>query len=320
MTNGCTGKSGHQRVTRALCVVGISCAHLAFTLHIYATSMHVLYTVCQFYSTHVTSGHLVFTSISLLSIWFMFQFYPIHVLYMPIYSPMHLLCPQEAQDVNIRIKWPNDIYYVPAASSSSHSRSGAAAPQQQQQGSQRDASQQAQHCSGGGAHSTHSVTDGVRATDTNGDCSEREGVTASSPSPPTNSPAGQPTNSPTTAPAQALMKIGGCLIHTLWSHSRISVVTGVGLNVSNRQPTTCIEEVVSWAVGGREVTIPRELLLARIITHLDEVFQVCVCARARVRARVRVCVRARAQLTTHFHVVWLGVPVCLSVRSVCGGG
>lgn len=45
------------------------------------------------------------------------------------------------------------------------------------------------------------------------------------------------------------LKIGGALIHTTWQGDRFSVLAGIGLNVSNRQPTTCVEELVAQQLG-----------------------------------------------------------------------
>lgn len=41
------------------------------------------------------------------------------------------------------------------------------------------------------------------------------------------------------------LKLGGALIHTNWRSDRFSVVCGIGLNVSNREPTTCLDELLS---------------------------------------------------------------------------
>ena len=100
------------------------------------------------------------------------------------------------------------------------------------------------------------------------------------------------------------LKIGGVLIHTTWATDRFNVVTGVGLNLSNRQPTTCIEAMVEEAMGIMEgkgsgqgesfmvgaragagelsstsapdasSRIGRELLLASIINRLEQHFKV----------------------------------------------
>lgn len=114
-----------------------------------------------------------------------------------------------------------------------------------------------------------------------------------------------------TAPMSVPLKLGGCLIHTSWMSDRFNVVVGIGLNVSNRQPTTCIEEILHAAIqsqsqqGANSVAsqlqglhvsdsaqpgssssssasglqlpaVPRELVLARVMSHLEECFAVGV--------------------------------------------
>jgi biotin--protein ligase len=92
------------------------------------------------------------------------------------------------------------------------------------------------------------------------------------------------------------LKIGGALIHTTWQGDRFSVLAGIGLNVANRAPTTCLEEVVARQAaaaarggGGGEssgggggggggdgggggsapVRIPRGAVLAHVLNHLE---------------------------------------------------
>jgi biotin--protein ligase len=93
------------------------------------------------------------------------------------------------------------------------------------------------------------------------------------------------------------LKIGGALIHTTWQGDRFSVLSGIGLNVANRQPTTCLEEAVARqaaaaaaagaaAAGGAPggspdggggggggslpaVRIPRGAVLAHVLNHLE---------------------------------------------------
>jgi biotin-(acetyl-CoA carboxylase) ligase len=103
------------------------------------------------------------------------------------------------------------------------------------------------------------------------------------------------------------LKIGGALLHTSWSGGRFNVVVGIGLNVTNRQPTTCLEAILEEVAAASQLSlvnkgggstrkqqgesagnslggttqvsravplIQREVLLARIITRLDEAFEV----------------------------------------------
>ncbi|KAJ9516269.1 hypothetical protein QJQ45_001102 [Haematococcus lacustris] len=91
-------------------------------------------------------------------------------------------------------------------------------------------------------------------------------------------------HAPPASPAAAL-KIGGALIHTSWSGSGFKVVVGIGLNLTNNQPTTCLQQLLEQAhssqesgASGREPdtcpVISRELLLANVVSHLDECFSV----------------------------------------------
>ncbi|GBF94770.1 hypothetical protein Rsub_07653 [Raphidocelis subcapitata] len=78
------------------------------------------------------------------------------------------------------------------------------------------------------------------------------------------------------------LKVGGALIHTTWQGDRFSVLAGIGLNVSNRQPTTCLEELVARqaaAAGAGEgagagaaaaaAAVPRGAVLACVLNHLE---------------------------------------------------
>jgi biotin--protein ligase len=83
-----------------------------------------------------------------------------------------------------------------------------------------------------------------------------------------------------------VVKIGGALIHTTFSGGgKFSVLTGVGLNVSNRAPTTCLDALLERALpsagqqGGLEaaaarggVAVRREVLLAHVLARLDACF------------------------------------------------
>jgi len=90
-----------------------------------------------------------------------------------------------------------------------------------------------------------------------------------------------------------VVKIGGALIHTTFSGGQFSVLTGVGLNLSNRAPTTCLDALLERALrpetpggggggaagrGGPSpppppaVRVRREALLAHVLARLDAVF------------------------------------------------
>jgi biotin--protein ligase len=48
------------------------------------------------------------------------------------------------------------------------------------------------------------------------------------------------------------VKIGGALIHTSWQGEGFNVVTGIGLNVSNTHPTTCLNSVLSQQLAQQQ--------------------------------------------------------------------
>ncbi|KAG2438269.1 hypothetical protein HYH02_010967 [Chlamydomonas schloesseri] len=73
------------------------------------------------------------------------------------------------------------------------------------------------------------------------------------------------------------VKIAGALIHTTWQGNCFNVITGIGLNVNNRQPTTCLDELLekaAAAAGGAPpaAPLPREVVLAEILAAMDDVF------------------------------------------------
>jgi biotin--protein ligase len=94
------------------------------------------------------------------------------------------------------------------------------------------------------------------------------------------------------------VKIGGTLIHTTYQGNSFNVLTGVGINVSNAEPTTCINQILARqlaAAGGSavsaagdtrraggvtggdtgdEIGVSRELLLAHIMNALERCFNV----------------------------------------------
>lgn len=85
------------------------------------------------------------------------------------------------------------------------------------------------------------------------------------------------------------VKIGGALIHTTWASSKFCVLTGIGLNVSNSQPTTCLDDIIikqraqpqqqQQQQGGSgqlqaaaDARVNKEQLLAAVLTHLESCF------------------------------------------------
>lgn len=80
------------------------------------------------------------------------------------------------------------------------------------------------------------------------------------------------------------VKIGGALIHTTWAASsqQFCVLTGIGLNVSNSQPTTCLDDIISSRLAQQQeqgqqlaqqpVRVYKEQLLACVLNHLESCF------------------------------------------------
>ncbi|KXZ49683.1 hypothetical protein GPECTOR_20g540 [Gonium pectorale] len=78
------------------------------------------------------------------------------------------------------------------------------------------------------------------------------------------------------------LKVAGALINTTWQGNSFNVITGIGLNVNNRTPTTCLDQLVeraaataaggAAAVAGPPVHVPREAVLVGILSALEEVF------------------------------------------------
>lgn len=67
------------------------------------------------------------------------------------------------------------------------------------------------------------------------------------------------------------LKVGGILCHSAYRDDRFSATVGIGLNVTNDQPTTCVQALLRQRLGNASVS--REALLAGIVlameVHLD---------------------------------------------------
>jgi biotin---protein ligase len=74
----------------------------------------------------------------------------------------------------------------------------------------------------------------------------------------------------------APQKVGGILCNSLATGQMFSVVIGMGLNVSNEEPTTCVNSILRRMVSdsAENVVMNRERLLATIINHFEEFQQV----------------------------------------------
>jgi biotin--protein ligase len=81
------------------------------------------------------------------------------------------------------------------------------------------------------------------------------------------------------------VKIGGALIHTTWAAStqQFCVLTGIGLNVSNSQPTTCLDDIIRSCLEQQQqpqgaeqqvqsFRVCKEQLLACVLNHLESCF------------------------------------------------
>ena len=61
------------------------------------------------------------------------------------------------------------------------------------------------------------------------------------------------------------LKLGGVLCHSVYRARAFATVTGVGLNLANRQPSTCVDALIAerhsaLALPGAPAPVPREVL------------------------------------------------------------
>eukprot|EP00892_Ulva_mutabilis_P004735 jgi/Ulvmu1/2633/UM014_0085.1 len=76
-----------------------------------------------------------------------------------------------------------------------------------------------------------------------------------------------------------LLKIGGVLVTAVHQGSELCASVGVGLNVSNMQPTTCVHSILrdmDPKISDSDVQsyASRERVLATFLNHLDELLEV----------------------------------------------
>lgn len=65
------------------------------------------------------------------------------------------------------------------------------------------------------------------------------------------------------------------MLNSAWSEGPLAMLGGIGLNVSNKEPTTCLEAIFSEASNGaHEAPIVCEGLLAQICFRLENLLQV----------------------------------------------
>lgn len=64
------------------------------------------------------------------------------------------------------------------------------------------------------------------------------------------------------------LKVGGILCHSAYKDGRFSATVGIGLNVTNEQPTTCVQALLQQQLGSG-ITVSREMLLAGILRAME---------------------------------------------------
>lgn len=86
------------------------------------------------------------------------------------------------------------------------------------------------------------------------------------------------------------LKLGGILCHSSYRDGQFYVVMGVGLNLSNRQPTTCVDALIEAAAAARGaaaaagqaqqqqgqaagMAVSREALLAGVLSRLEPMLE-----------------------------------------------
>jgi biotin--protein ligase len=69
------------------------------------------------------------------------------------------------------------------------------------------------------------------------------------------------------------LKVGGILCTSTYSSKKFHIVVGVGLNVGNRQPTTCLDALLE-EINEKSPSLSRDELLAAIISKFENLFEV----------------------------------------------
>eukprot|EP00249_Psilotum_nudum_P020156 c27581_g1_i1 orf=432-1508(-) len=71
------------------------------------------------------------------------------------------------------------------------------------------------------------------------------------------------------------LKIGGVLCTSTYSANKFNIVVGVGLNVGNSNPTTCLDALLQELVGGTS-SFRKEELLASFFGKFEELFNIFI--------------------------------------------
>lgn len=88
---------------------------------------------------------------------------------------------------------------------------------------------------------------------------------------------------------QKLLKVGGILCNSMSCGQQFSVIVGIGLNISNKEPTTCVNDIITAALHARGRTsaqpLNRETLLATTMKHFEEFQSVRYCCDCRIHTK-----------------------------------
>ncbi|KAG0558408.1 hypothetical protein KC19_10G026200 [Ceratodon purpureus] len=98
------------------------------------------------------------------------------------------------------------------------------------------------------------------------------------------------------------LKVGGVLCTSTYSSKKFNIVIGVGLNVGNRQPTTCLDALLE-GINEKAPSLAKDELLAAIISQFEFLFEVF-------------CAQGFSALESNYYKRWLhsGQTVVLEER------
>ncbi|KAK8814309.1 hypothetical protein WA158_008171 [Blastocystis sp. Blastoise] len=66
------------------------------------------------------------------------------------------------------------------------------------------------------------------------------------------------------------VKIGGIICQSVYTKNKFNVITGIGINVSNSLPTTCLDDEAS-KIKGSPVCVGRSILLAEFFNNMSSI-------------------------------------------------